>query len=145
MGQAKKDWSFRRNEHAAAVCERLESRRLLAVTLPLDINKRPVFSPEFGNLTEVNGGLLFAADDGEHGPELWRSDGTAAGTVLVKDIRPGAGGSGPQNFTDINGTLYFGANDGSGKSQLWTSDGTEEGTVLLADTGPWANPGTSPY
>ncbi len=42
------------------------------------------------NLTNVNGTLFFEADDGTHGFELWKSDGTAGGTVMVKDIDPGA-------------------------------------------------------
>ena len=41
------------------------------------------------HLTNVNGTLFFTANDGTHGHELWKSDGTAAGTVLVKDIIPG--------------------------------------------------------
>src|SRR5262249_21719023 len=47
------------------------------------------------NLTNVNGTLFFTADDGVHGRELWKSDGTAAGTTLVKDIFAGSAGSGP--------------------------------------------------
>ncbi len=39
-------------------------------------------------LTNVNGTLYFRASDGSTGLELWKSDGTSTGTVLVKDIRP---------------------------------------------------------
>ncbi len=41
------------------------------------------------------------------GQELWKSDGTEAGTVQVKDIRPGAGSSGPSSLANLNGTLLF--------------------------------------
>ncbi|BBH39037.1 hypothetical protein myaer102_15570 [Microcystis viridis NIES-102] len=43
------------------------------------------------DLTAVGNTLFFAASDGVNGRELWKSDGTAAGTVLVKDINPGSG------------------------------------------------------
>jgi large repetitive protein len=39
------------------------------------------------------GVLYFAADDGIHGMELWRTDGTLAGTHLAVDVRPGPEGS----------------------------------------------------
>ena len=47
-----------------------------------------------------------------HGFELWKSNGTAAGTVMVKDINPGKATSYPLFLTNVNGTLFFQANDG---------------------------------
>ncbi len=89
---------------------------------------------EFGNaseLTNVNGTLFFLADDGSNGYELWKSDGTAAGTVLVKNIRSSPGL--PRSLTNVNGTLYFVANDGSTGYELWKCDGTTAGTVMVKD------------
>ena len=64
----------------------------------------PSFRPQ---LTNIGGTLYFQADDGAHGVELWKSDGTATGTVMVKDIRPGSNGSGPGGLIAVNGALYF--------------------------------------
>jgi ELWxxDGT repeat protein len=88
------------------------------------------------NFVDVDGAALFTANDGSRGVELWKSDGTGTGTVLVKDIRLGSASSGAQYLTNVNGTLFFGANDGSNGEELWKSDGTSSGTVLVKDIQP---------
>ncbi|MBA4192304.1 MAG: hypothetical protein C0467_30405, partial [Planctomycetaceae bacterium] len=86
------------------------------------------------NLTNVNGTLFFSASDVTNGRELWRSDGTAAGTVLVTDVNT-SGNADPTNLTNVNGTLFFRANGANGQ-ELWSSDGTAAGTVLVTDIRP---------
>src|SRR2546426_10197164 len=54
--------------------------------------------------TGVTGTLFFTTNDGTHGLELWKGDGTGAGTTLVKDVYPGAASSGPICLTNVNGT-----------------------------------------
>ena len=76
--------------------------------------------------------LYFIANDGINGEELWRSDGTATGTNMVKDINT-SGSSFPSRLINVNGTLYFFARDNNDKSGLWKSNGTETGTVLVKD------------
>lgn len=90
------------------------------------------------NLTNFNGTLYFTATDDEHGNELWRSDGTAAGTLLAADIRPTSSygvvhGSYPNELIAVGGLLFFTALDGEHGRELWASDGTAEGTLLVAD------------
>jgi ELWxxDGT repeat protein len=64
-----------------------------------------------GPLTNVSGTIFFVNSDAAHGPELWKSNGTADGTRLVLDIYPGLTGSYPSQLTNINGTLFFSARD----------------------------------
>lgn len=94
------------------------------------------------SLFNFNGTLVFTANNevflNGFGPtdcnslgELWKSDGTDAGTVLIKDIYKGPGGSGPIGFVAVNGNLFFRANDGIAGRELWKSDGTANGTALV--------------
>lgn len=86
------------------------------------------------SMTVMDGIVYFAADDGVHGEELWRSDGTADGTWMVSDSASGAASSYPYELTPVNGKLYYSATgeyeDGG---ELWVSDGTAEGTAMVAN------------
>ena len=93
----------------------------------------------FAKLTSTNDNVFFWANDGTHGYELWKSDGTESGTIMVKDIYPDSGSSFYSVsgfFTDLinfNDTLFFSANDGINGFELWKSDGTEAGTIMVKD------------
>jgi ELWxxDGT repeat protein len=81
-------------------------------------------SSHIGGITKskmvaVNGIVYLIADDGNHGEEIWKSDGTAEGTMMLKDINPGANGSFPGQFTTVNGTLFFTADDGVHGAEFW--------------------------
>jgi ELWxxDGT repeat protein len=90
----------------------------------------------YNQLMAFDGKLFFGANDGSHGYELWQSDGTTAGTMLVKDINPGEYSANPYRLTTLNGALFFAADDGSHGYELWRSDGTTAGTSLLVDISP---------
>jgi ELWxxDGT repeat protein len=97
-------------------------------------------APRFATLGDE---VFFQATDGVHGAELWRSDGTREGTVLVKDIFPGIGGSHPLWPVTAGDRIYFSASNGPGGRELWTSEGTTEGTRRVADIAPgpsWSDP-----
>jgi tyrosinase len=44
---------------------------------------------------------VFDGDDGTTGRELWVTDGSTAGTTLLKDINPGPGDSSPRDFAAL--------------------------------------------
>jgi ELWxxDGT repeat protein len=90
----------------------------------------------FDQLTPINNGtgnlLYFKADNGTIGEEVWRTDGTTAGTLLVADINTfSVFGSRPYDFTNLNGRLVFGATDSNFNDNLYISDGTAAGTTVI--------------
>jgi len=86
----------------------------------------------------VNGAVFFPASTGvaPDDVELWKTDGTPAGTVLVRDINPGAAASLPATLTPFAGRVYFSATEPTGGRELWSSDGTAAGTARVADLNP---------
>lgn len=112
---------------------------------PVGVSSPSLRSSEPGQLTAVGSEVLFAANDGIHGRELWRSDGTREGTVLVKDLDPeGSGGSfptrsDPEDLVEAGGRLFFTA-EVAGWRGLWTSDGSAAGTVPIDLGSPMASP-----
>jgi ELWxxDGT repeat protein len=120
-----------------------EGTRLVRDINPGTGNSAPASASAL-NLTAVfQGKMFFAADDGTHGMELWKTDGSAAGTSLVSDLNTGPAGSNPAALTVFNGRLYFQATAGAGGSQLFASDGTAAGTGLVKVLNPAGN--ASPF
>jgi ELWxxDGT repeat protein len=94
---------------------------------------KPAFTP-------LGGRLFFPGSDsgsgGAGGRELWVTDGTAAGTKRVLDVRPGPDSSDPGGLTVAGDRVFFAADDGVHGRELWVSDGTAAGTRLVWDLNP---------
>ena len=100
----------------------------------------PIASGSPENLLSLGNRLLFTATTASNGRELFSSNGTLAGTGLLKELVPGAQGL-PDTF---NLTLVRSANNlraflsfqnpavGAGQTQLWISDGSAAGTVEIS-------------
>jgi ELWxxDGT repeat protein len=88
---------------------------------------------------------LFLATTSAAGNELWITDGTAAGTSMVKDIEPGAGSSGvaKPSWYELNGRVYFWASTANNGIELWRTDGTSAGTEMFVETNSGAYNGNS--
>src|SRR5262249_35018273 len=84
---------------------------------------------------ELGGKLYFPCELGTAGQELCVSDGTAAGTRIVKDIRPGIASSSPRFLGRLGGKLLFSAQVPASLTGLWVTDGTSAGTLELLGPG----------
>ncbi len=98
----------------------------------LDIRPGPVGSqPQ--ELARAGDMLVFSADDGVSGRELWVSASGGRRTGRLKDLKPGPSGSQPRNLTPVGDWVYFVADDGLHGAELWRTDGSAEGTVMVRD------------
>lgn len=116
-------------------------------------------SSDPGPGVDIGGRVVFAADDGRHGRELWLTDGTKAGIRLLRDIRPGqvpwegdecdertenGPSSSPSEFLAFRGGALFTADDGTSGRELWWTDGTASGTRRIKDLVP-GRAGSEPH
>lgn len=88
--------------------------------------------------SELNGYIYFGAAEPINGAELWRTDGTEAGTTMVANIEPSQPqipqmGSNPAFFCTYNNAVYFSAYRIVDGRELWKTDGTAAGTVQVKD------------
>ncbi|MFO1077834.1 MAG: hypothetical protein U1E73_08925 [Planctomycetota bacterium] len=95
------------------------------------------------------GVLLFVADDGVHGAELWRTEGSSAGTYLVKDTVPGSVGGMADDECDVVGDdqvpALLRANTPANGIEPWLTNGTAAGTFLLVDATPGPNSSSTEF
>ena len=111
----------------------LEDRVTPSLTPQMVLDINPGAAPSHpSSMVAIGSTTYFAADDGVHGSVLWKSDGTAEGTVLVKDIDTSNTYDSVSSLTNVNGTLFFSGYSSVGGFSLWKSDGTTAGTVPVS-------------
>jgi len=81
--------------------------------------------------------LYFSAYDATNGKELWKTDGTPEGTIMLKDVKVGTGSSQTSGFCKIPGTTLFIAQSVGFESKLWKTDGTTAGTEQIPVAEPF--------
>ena len=87
------------------------------------------------DLTAMNGTLFFTAWTPGHGRDFWKTNGTAAGTVMLTRVS-GPAGADPADLTVADGVLFFSAHDPRHGRELWKSNGTVAGTIMVRDLVP---------
>lgn len=91
-------------------------------------------SPSFA--AKIGNNIFFTATNATEGLELYVTDGTQVGTILLKDIYAGSVGSSPSNFITVGSNLLFTAKSNLYGEEMWITDGTTAGTVLYKDLFP---------
>ncbi|HUM45613.1 MAG TPA: hypothetical protein PLD84_01720 [Chitinophagales bacterium] len=115
--------------------------RALYVTDGSEAGTQMVFNCNEGGcsgFTTFNNALFFISDDAvfsQPNLELYKSDGTPAGTQLFKEINPNSSGA-LRDLVVSGNKMYFVGDDGINGDELWKSDGTVAGTVMVKDIRP---------
>jgi ELWxxDGT repeat protein len=89
----------------------MDSLKGASLKMVKDINTDKAGSSPSGYVKHSDDYIYFTANDGIHGAELWRTDGTEENTEMVKDVTPGKDSSSIGNITSVNSLLYFVANN----------------------------------
>ncbi len=109
-----------------------------------DSSKTIYGAGEVSGFIDLNGRLYFTAQDTFGNEELWSTDGTQGGTVLVKDINPN-GSSSIGNMVKVGNRLLFMAADNNNFDfDLWSTDGTSSGTVKVTELNQLSNSSLNP-
>ncbi len=109
--------------------------------VPAEENQQPIriepaggpLSVAWGDSIQPSGPFVFSANSAGFGYEVWRSDGSAAGTSQLDDLVTGPESSSPFIFRSWNGQVYFTADDRRVGRELYATDGTAARTARVAD------------
>ncbi len=89
------------------------------------------------NFSVTGNTLFFGGYDAANGVELWKTDGTGAGTAIIKDINAGSNSSTPTAFCKLNGEVFFTCIETGSARKLWKTDGTPAGTIQIPVAEPF--------
>jgi ELWxxDGT repeat protein len=83
----------------------------------------------------INNKILFLADDGVHGLEIWETDGTTNGTLLFLDTNLGTANANIRSPNVLNDQIYFLASESSDSYpiHLWKTSGEAATTSSYYD------------
>ncbi len=111
-----------------------EARRVKVILPPSELPARLAEAPS--SLVEFRGQLYFAVNFEDGRQSLWRSDGTEAGTVAVRELPAQPHFARLTALTPAEDRLFFLASEAATGQELWVSDGTTGGTRLVEDLTP---------
>lgn len=97
-------------------------------------------SSDPGATFRFGGTLRFDADDGLAGRELWSTNGSASGTSLDLEMRPGPLGSAPAELVAMGDRTFFTADDLNGNRKLWMRVRNGAPTVVTSQNHVFSDP-----